>query len=74
MLWLRESLFTNVTWPPALIVTVAGLTPLEVIVIVAVEGAGPPGVGEVVEAPEQPIAPRARATARGTANLVHMTT
>jgi hypothetical protein len=54
MLWVWLSLLTNVTWPPAAIVTVFGLTPFDVIVIVALEAAGEPSEGAVVEAAPDP--------------------
>src|SRR5579863_8716554 len=63
MLWVRESLLMKVTWPPALIVTVWGLTPLEVMVIVAIEDGGAAGVGAVAEPELEPPAQAAAAAA-----------
>jgi|HubBroStandDraft_3_1064219.scaffolds.fasta_scaffold2205206_1 hypothetical protein len=77
MLWVRESLLMKVTWPPALIVTVLGVTPLDAMVIVAPGEAGVPGSGDVGAEelePEQAAvqSPTARG-ARTARNLVKTT-
>jgi hypothetical protein len=76
MLWVRESLSMKVTWPPAPIVAVFGLTPLDVMVIVALEEAGGPGSGDVgaeeLDPLEQAAAPRTMG-AKTARNLVNTT-
>lgn len=69
MLWVRESLLMKVTWPPALIVTVLGATPLDVSVIVALDEAGVPGSGAVgAEEFEPPFEQAAMPSPRTTGN------